>query len=874
MADTSPPVGDARPLLAFGAPLKRSIPPRETRPPFRPVRVPKPGRQGTRLTPQFQALRDALGGERAQLTETTGSPDPELVAVFDLAGTVDEFMRACAQIDGLEFLADLQEDKVAADDDFYFEDADGVAEDTVPQSLYMVMSNAHAVTELVRLFELWQQEPSVTFERGLNPLKNVFRLLRSIRRWGPADRIRETGLLDQWREDVASIGQLGAVRVEIELWYRNEASQRAAAQASVEQLIADAGGSAVRSATIPEIQFHGVLADIPYTQVEAVLAQGPEQIELLTTESVMFLSPARPMAIPTFEPSEYGLAGLSTAGAVGPPRVALLDGVPLAQHAAVRDRLIIDDPDERGIKYTTGQQSHGTAMAGLIMHGDLSAPGKPITGPLYVRPILEPHPWARDTEEIVPPDEFLVDLIHRAFHRMFEGDGDDPPAARSVRVVNLSIGDPARMFIRRLSPLAKLIDWLSHKYNLVVIVSAGNHRLDASISPDDLKDAERQRTSAARAYHLLLRQHRLLSPAEAVNVVTVGAQHTDNLDGPLPDTVVDLFDRDGPASYSATGFGFRRSVKPEVLLPGGREIYVRPPNLDSEFVLEPARAETTGPGIRVAAPGLAGSLDGSVYTCGSSNAAALATRTIDQILDALGQLQADPDGFDFPDPQYHPVLAKTLLVHAARWGDVGATLNGRLDLPAQKRRRELTQLLGYGPVDVDRIATANRVRAVLIGASSITKDKRQTFHLPLPPMLAATTQWRRLTITLGWLSPVNTRSQKHRMARLAFQPPRSELGVDPTEADQNAILRGTVQHQILEGTAAVAFAAGDALEVNIDCRVDAGRLERPVRYGLAVSLEVAATVQADLHEEIRQGIRQRVQQRAREQVVVQNPAAR
>lgn len=350
MADASPPVGDSRQLLAFGSPLTGSIPPRQTRQPFRPVHTPKSGRQGTRLTPQFQALRDALGGERAQLAETTESPDPELVAVFDLAGSVDEFMRACAQIDGLEFLADLQEDNVAADDDFYFEDADGMAEDTVPQSLYMVMSNAQAVTELVRLFELWQQEPSVTFARGLNPLKNVFRLLRAIRRWGPADRIRETGLLDQWREDVAAIGQSGAARVEIELWYRDDASQRAAAQTSVEQLIADAGGRAVRSATIPDVQFHGVLADIPHTQVEAVLARGPEQIELLTTESVMFVSPARPMAIPTFQPSDYGLAGLSTDAAVGPPRVALLDGVPLAQHAAVRDRLIIDDPDERGLK--------------------------------------------------------------------------------------------------------------------------------------------------------------------------------------------------------------------------------------------------------------------------------------------------------------------------------------------------------------------------------------------------------------------------------------------------------------------------------------------------------------------------------------------
>ena len=57
--------------------------------------------------------------------------------------------------------------------------------DAVPQSLYMVMSNAEAVSSLVRLFELWQQDPSITFDTGLNPLKQVFDLLRAVRRWGP-----------------------------------------------------------------------------------------------------------------------------------------------------------------------------------------------------------------------------------------------------------------------------------------------------------------------------------------------------------------------------------------------------------------------------------------------------------------------------------------------------------------------------------------------------------------------------------------------------------------------------------------------------------------------------------------------------------------
>lgn len=68
-----------------------------------------------------------------------------------------------------------------------------------------------------------------------------------------------------------------------------------------------------------------------------------------------------------------------------------------------------------------------------------------------------------------------MDLVHRCFVRMFEGDGSSPPAAPSVRVINLSIGDPARMFARQLSPLARLLDWLTFKYNRIVVVSAGNH---------------------------------------------------------------------------------------------------------------------------------------------------------------------------------------------------------------------------------------------------------------------------------------------------------------------------------------------------------------------------------------------------------------
>jgi hypothetical protein len=239
----------------------------------------------------------------------------------------------------------------------------------------------------------------------------------------------------------------------------------------------------------------------------------------------------------------------------------------------------------------------------------------------------------------------------------------------------------------------------------------------------------------------------------------------------------------------------------------------------------------------------------------------LATRATNRIFEVLETLTQEVEEFPFPDAQYHPVLAKTLLVHAASWGSLREKLGELLGLESASTRRDLTPLLGYGAVDPARMAAADRTRVVLLGAGSITANQRHRFTFPLPRSLASTTDWRRLTITLGWLSPVNTRSQRHRMARLLFQPPQHELGVARTDAEHYAVRKGTIQHEILEGRAAVAFAAHQALAIDIDCRIDAGKISTPVRYGLAVSLEMAATIQADIHAEIRQELQAQVRDR-------------
>lgn len=72
----------------------------------------------------------------------------------------------------MEFLSELLGDRSDPDDDFHMtERAVGRTEKRVAHSLYLVMSNPKAIDELLRLFALWQTDPSASFEHGLGKFR-------------------------------------------------------------------------------------------------------------------------------------------------------------------------------------------------------------------------------------------------------------------------------------------------------------------------------------------------------------------------------------------------------------------------------------------------------------------------------------------------------------------------------------------------------------------------------------------------------------------------------------------------------------------------------------------------------------------------------
>ncbi len=823
------------------------------------VRFPDARRQAERLAPQFQRLQQAMERQRLTLQNSPLGLQPEQVLVLETIGPIQNFINAVRKVEGLEWLGEFELDDISPDHGFEDEQD---PQKPLNGQLFLVMTDQRALEEIQRLFTNWQHDPNTRFPRGLTPLKHAFAHLHTIRPWDAEDRIRETGVFEDWQFRLQHGQQL--VPFEAELWFRGNPDRRQQAASYLHSVIEALGGGIVQQCVIPEIAYHGILGRIPMNRVSQILDR--REVRLLQCEDIMHLRPVGQCAIrvpedmtqtdPLAERKQPGLPQ-------GEPIVALLDGLPLTRHQLLDRRLIVDDPDGFESAYQARERVHGTAMASLICHGDLDEGGGPSSRPVYVRPILKPHRgFGGHFDEGIPEGTLPVDLVHRAVRRLYQVEGGEPPAAPSVRVINLSVCDRSRPFDRGMSSWARLLDWLSWKYNVLFVVSAGNHPhdIELSVPRTDLRNLtpEDREKAVIKAVAADTRHRRLLSPAEALNGLTLGAAHADASPPVATPNLIDPFARPGlPSTVSAHGPGYRRTIKPDILLPGGRQFLSEKLGDAHPNAILQARSSSRPPGQRAAAPGASGELDRTFYSRGTSNAAAMASRWANIVFSVIDQLRTQP-GVSLP-AQYDAVLLKTLLVHGADWASTGSLYESILRNSQNSRtfKEHVGRFFGYGSANVTKVIACTDQRVTVLGVGELEDGEAQEFVLPLPPSLSTVTEKRRLTVTLAWLTPVNSVRQNYRIAHLWFDPNNS-IASERVCADHRAVQRGTVQHEVLEGEQAVDFQDGDTIVIKVSCRADAGDIPEPIRYGLAVTLEVAEEVDIPIYQEVRDRLRVRV----------------
>ncbi|MGC8468633.1 MAG: S8 family peptidase [Acetobacteraceae bacterium] len=633
------------------------------------IQKPSRARQRERLGPVFQRLQDVFDQDRdpVVLREDPLGIAPERALVFEVAGLIGDFSAAVDRIDGLDFLADEELILKPGDGFGVIETrkgrAPGIRDDKpIAGRLYMAMPDVRALRHLLSLWRRYVAGQNAPY--GFSPWFDVFEHLHALRVWGPKDRIPDE-TIRYLQEELTAGSAGGIVRVEVELWYGTTADKRRTVQASFARAVEAAEGVIIHQAEIGEIGYAGRLVDLPAVAVQRLINR--EEVSLVICDGIMMVRPQSTVEFPVEgEPLDEELPRPPAPDPRLPPIAALFDAMPVQNHVLLAGRLVLDDPDDFDAMSVVADRRHGTEMTSLILHGDRNRGEEPLSRPIYVRPVL--FAPGGGVNERPLRDRLLLDLIYRAVLRMKEGDDEGEATAPAVFIVNLSLGDRNRPFTGPMSPWGRLLDYLADKFGILFLVSAGNVfeplvvRDFAGLIEFENASAVKREAAILRALAAQQAMRTLLSPAESLNAVTVGAWHEDGAPPVNGGMAFSPFaDEPGPNISSALGLGHRKVVKPDIFMPGGRELVRAMANGGdgvSLRIAQPGRLY----GLRCAVPDPRGDLTREGYSSGTSAATALATRAAHRIFEAL----SDPDNgnlLENVDPAFYGVIVKAMLVH-------------------------------------------------------------------------------------------------------------------------------------------------------------------------------------------------------------------
>lgn len=872
-------------------------------------------KQKDRLTPLFQTMQQSF------ITDEAAGLQPEYVLVIEVIGTVEDFHRAVRSVEGLEWLAEIDEENIEPDDNFYqeckigkrlfcekieeinakqsaeiweslkennFIDKNGIIqsssnifncadyipadflqytdkileiiEKTVAESkskeisgrLFLSMSNKQAIDKLLSLWNQWDFGDK-KLPRPYGKWVEIFKKIKTIRKWDIQDRLKDTGIINYWKEEIElKRGTASKILFEIELWYRNDDAKRLESENKIKTLIQSESGNIVTTCTITEIRFHAIKAELPADSIEKVINN--DYTSVFKSNEVMFFKPVGQCKVDGYPDGEE--KSYQPGAAEGDPVIAIFDGAPFANHSLLQNRLIIDDPDDFESYYQVNERKHGTAMASLVFHGELDANEHPLNRPIYFRPVMQPDSddfVSTTKREIIPKNYFFEDIIEQSVRRLFESENGESPVAPTVKIINLSIGDSSKMFFNQLSSTARVLDWLAYKYKVLFCVSAGNISsvIDLGQTPTEINNLSDEElvNLTVNTIHSDIRNRKILSPADSINSITVGAIHVDNSTISNMGNRIDILPNDNmPSPITAHGLGRNNSIKPEIYIAGGKQLFESSGN---EYSVSKSGMS---PGQLVATtPVNLGEINRSVYTRGTSNATALATRFAARIYEMLNNLISDNNA-NINDDNI-AVLLKALLVHSSSWNESATIYESLLKTPENKKqfKKLLARYLGYGVPAINRVLECTSERATAIGYGIIKKDEKHDFLFPIPPSLSGNPLKRRLTFTLAWFSPINTENKRYRKANLSIELDNT-IGTNRINSDWQQVKNGTVQHEVLEGEGVIAIQEGDHILSSVVCREDAGILDDEIAFGLAITLETAEGTGIPIYDEIKERI--------------------
>lgn len=837
------------------------------------ARVPFPRRfpyerQAERLGAKFDSVaRSVMQMERGiDVAADPRAVVPERALVLELIGPVADFEIAARSL-GFEWLGSMSADDEFEDDDEASDAGSGSAFEM--PVLYLTMPSERGLQQLLASWRRFKSGKEPNDEE--KPLWALFGYLKDLHAWSAKERIDPS--INKYVTQMLHDHPDKPVKVELDLWYRSERQKRDSAIATVRNFVKEFGGKELDFVEIPEIQYQGLLIEIPARVALSLLQQSgelPNLKEVMTIRPQAAFEPTRPTE--TYEIRDE----TAEPDSLKPCLAAILDGYPVADHDLLKGRVIVVESEVKALTVPVAGRVHGTAMCSLVLRGDLDK-GEPVLDrPVLSIPVLG---WnAAATCEGPPATKLAIGVIYRALQTLVQAKRTDHRLT-DVVLVNHSLCDTNAPFIRRPSPWAALLDHFSHKHQLLVIASAGN-----IMEPFPCADfADRKELATASDvereanFLLAIEQSKatrgMFSPAESINALTVGALHADNAPAAGPGEI-DPFRLGRMTNIaSAVGLGVNKSIKPDLVHEGGRYLARATDIKGGGINVYPTPGANVGQ--LAACPSRTGDLSHVARSSGTSNAAALVTRSCIQIADALEDALSEDEESWLERPT-RAVVLKALAAHSCSWGELGALLDESFPPPESRRsvarRTTIARFLGFGRMNKSRVVSGRPSSATLLGDGMIKPEERHEYRVPVPAAILKNREVRRVVLTLAWSAPVITTIADYRGVSVELNDEGGQrlfwAGVKrvPQPPGRRGGEPGTVQHIILEGqTLQRSFGDSKGMCIGIQARQrHPTHKHTEVPYALAVTVELAQPARASqLYVQVRDAIRDRARTRTR-----------
>jgi len=164
----------------------------------------------------FKNLKREFKNHTVRFRNSIAGLLPEMMLVFEIAGTIDEFYKAVQKTEGMEYLAEYPDDKFEETTGFFYRDKEGnIKEQPVERRVFVTLHTQAGINELLSHWNRFKAGEA--YDKGTAKFRYLFNQLIGVRLYNLLDRLKDTGF-ENYLQDLQSDG-IEMVKFEIEFTF-------------------------------------------------------------------------------------------------------------------------------------------------------------------------------------------------------------------------------------------------------------------------------------------------------------------------------------------------------------------------------------------------------------------------------------------------------------------------------------------------------------------------------------------------------------------------------------------------------------------------------------------------------------------------------